>query len=63
MTINKSQGQTLEYVGMRLTESMFSDGQLYFAVSQVTDDRNLRMRDEARREAKIKNIVTILRNI
>ena len=61
MTINKSQGQTLNYVGISLTESVFTHGQLYVAISRVTNGVNLRMivpdTDDARREGKIKNVV------
>lgn len=33
MTINKCQGQTLEYVGIDLTQPIFTHGQLYVALS------------------------------
>ena len=61
MTINKAQGQTLKHVGLCLTESVFTHGQLYVAISRVTDGANLRIivpdNPEARREGKIKNVV------
>ena len=36
MTINKSQGQTLEQVGLYLHDHVFTHGQMYVALSRVT---------------------------
>ncbi|CEG75112.1 Putative PIF1 [Rhizopus microsporus] len=35
MTINKSQGQSLKYVGVDLIQSSFIHGQLYVALSRI----------------------------
>jgi len=36
MTINKSQGQSVKYVGLDLCTHVFSHGQLYVALSRCT---------------------------
>jgi hypothetical protein len=41
MTINKSQGQTLENVGIFLTDAPFSHGQLYVAFSRCRSRENI----------------------
>ena len=41
MTVNKSQGQTLGIVGLDLRTAAFTHGQLYVAMSRVTNVANL----------------------
>ena len=41
MTINKSQGQSVEHVGINLQTSVFSHGQLYVAFSRCTLPLNI----------------------
>ena len=43
MTINKSQGQTLQNVGFWLNDSCFTHGQLYVAVSRVGSPSNIKL--------------------
>ena len=42
MTINKSQGQSFNYVGVDLTDQVFSHGQLYVAVSRCRSAETLK---------------------
>ncbi|GJJ71445.1 ATP-dependent DNA helicase PIF1 [Entomortierella parvispora] len=43
MTINKSQGQTLNHVAVFLSQRVFSHGQLYVALSRCTNPDNLKV--------------------
>ncbi|XP_075521381.1 uncharacterized protein LOC142554603 [Primulina tabacum] len=43
MTINKNQGQSLSHVGLFLKKPIFSHGQLYVAVSRVTNPKGLKI--------------------
>ncbi|CAF0883254.1 unnamed protein product [Brachionus calyciflorus] len=43
ITINKSQGQTLKFVGIYLNEPCFTHGQLYVALSRVTNVKNIKI--------------------
>ena len=43
MTINKSQGQTLDYIGLDLRKPVFAHGQLYVALSRVRAWNNIKI--------------------
>ncbi|KAK9160147.1 hypothetical protein Syun_006488 [Stephania yunnanensis] len=43
MTINKAQGQTLNFVGVYLREPVFSHGQLYVALSRATTATSIKV--------------------
>jgi ATP-dependent DNA helicase PIF1 len=43
MTISKSQGQTLDFVGIWLHDYLFSHGQLYVAMSRVSAIDNIKI--------------------
>jgi len=43
MTINKAQGQTLDFVGLYLPEPVFCHGQLYVALSRARTSKSLKV--------------------
>jgi ATP-dependent DNA helicase PIF1 len=57
MTINKSQGQSLQTVGVDLQTAVFSHGQLYVALSRVTDVCRLTILNRPGRGRHVQNVV------
>jgi hypothetical protein len=56
MSVNKSQGQTLKRVGVLLKTDVFAHGQLYVALSRVSDCQNLLV-VKLRGQDKVVNVV------
>ena len=58
MTINKSQGQSVKFVGLDLRSPAFTHGQFYVAVSRVTSVSNIKgIWNEEDEVAKSQNVV------
>jgi ATP-dependent exoDNAse (exonuclease V) alpha subunit len=57
MSINKSQGQSLRYVGVHLEEPVFTHGQLYVALSRVTSEQRIKLYIPRSEGDRVKNIV------
>ncbi|GKC75784.1 ATP-dependent DNA helicase PIF1-like protein [Tanacetum coccineum] len=55
MTINKSQGQSLNYVGLYLPNPVFSHEQLYVALSRVTNPNGLKILIKEDNDKELKN--------
>ena len=57
ITANKSQGQTLDYVGLYINREFFSHGQAYTACSRVGNEKNIKILYKEENEYHIKNPV------
>ena len=57
MTVNKSQGQSLQTVGLDMRIPVFSYGQLYVALSRVTDVNRLTVLSPSVRGRRVTNVV------
>ncbi|XP_053213304.1 uncharacterized protein LOC128396721 [Panonychus citri] len=56
VTINKAQGQSLSKVGIYLPSPVFSHGQLYVAMSRVSEANDLKIRIETLTQSRLRNI-------
>jgi ATP-dependent exoDNAse (exonuclease V) alpha subunit len=63
MTINRSQGQSINKVGLYVRKQVFTHGQLYVAVSRVTRRDGLRVivNDEESKDDDILENINILK--
>ena len=58
MSINKSQGQSVTYVGLDVQNAVFTHGQLYAGISWVTSVHNIKVIWDSNMENPVtKNIV------
>ena len=57
MTINKSQGQSFDYIGLYVDKPLFSHGQLYVALSRCKNNKNIFIQNDSEFKNEIDNIV------
>jgi ATP-dependent DNA helicase PIF1 len=57
ITINKSQGQTFNNIGVYLPSPVYSHGQLYVAISQVTSSANIKIFNSQGPNRCMRNVV------
>jgi ATP-dependent DNA helicase PIF1 len=57
MTINKSQGQTLNNIGVYLPSPVYSHGQLYVVISRVTSSANIKIFSGQGPDGYMRNVV------
>ena len=57
MTINKSQRQSFDYVGLYIKKKLFSHGQLYVALSRCKNPKNIYIQNNLENSLEIENIV------
>ncbi|XP_057763551.1 uncharacterized protein LOC130984017 [Arachis stenosperma] len=68
ITINKSQGQSLNHVGLLLKQPVFTHGQLYVAISRVTNKSGLKIvisHEKSNNSTETQNVVyqEVFRNL
>ena len=63
MTINKTQGQTFQKVGLDLPKPVFAHGQPYVALSRATTGNGVRMKLEEAKEQGFRNGIALTKNV